>query len=423
VLPALARHKKPDPVFFLAGGPGQSAIELAGPIKRLLARLGNRRDVILVDQRGTGRSAPLKCDEPAPTSTVLEQIHPALQAGRLGECRQALMKLPHGDLRHYTTRLAAADLDAVRQALGAAQVNLVGVSYGTRVALDVLRQFPTTVRRVVLDGVAPPDMVLPQASATDTQATFDALFAACRAEAVCHARYPALRDDWNSLLSSLPRPAQLPHPLTGKSESVTLTRDMLLTMVRVPLYMPVLASALPAAIHDAALGNFVPLVGLAAAVGGARKGAVAQGMHFSVICSEDVPRTAGPGAPAAADFGEGLAPLYRAVCKDWPRADITADFYSLPRSPAAVLLLSGGLDPVTPPRHAERVALSLGALARHEVVPNAGHGLLSLACVRDGVFRFIDAPNDAEALQVPMDCAQGIPRPAAFVPFAAAPAP
>ena len=120
------------------------------------------------------------------------------------------------------------------------------------------------------------------------------------------------------------------------------------------------------------------------------------------------------------DFGAGLAPLYQEVCRDWPRGIVPADFYTLPKAQTATLLLSGGLDPVTPPRHGERVATNLGPLAHHEVVPNAGHGLLSLGCVRDLVFRFIDALTDAEALQVKAGCARDIPRPPAFVPLGAA---
>ena len=182
VLPALARHKKPDPVFFFAGGPGQSAIALAGTLARPLARLTNRRDVVLIDQRGTGRSAPLQCPEQPLTQPLREMADPASQVQRLRECRAALQKLPHGDLRHYTTTVAMADAEAVRQALGAPRINLMGGSYGTRAALEYLRQFPQAVRRVVIDGVAPPDMVLPASFSTDAQAALDALFAACQAE-------------------------------------------------------------------------------------------------------------------------------------------------------------------------------------------------------------------------------------------------
>ncbi|HYN60463.1 MAG TPA: alpha/beta hydrolase [Rubrivivax sp.] len=416
VLPALARNKKPDPVFFIAGGPGQSAIDLAGPLSRMLARFGNRRDIVLVDQRGTGRSAPLMCDEEAASLPLRQSADPAGQVQRARDCLRKLQTLPHGDLRHYTTTLAMADLEAVRQALGAQRINLIGASYGTRAVLDYMRQFPLQVRRAVLDGVAPPDMVLPQASAADAQAAFDALLQACEKDAVCSARHPRLRATWQALLAALPREVSLPHPLTGRSESLTLTRDMLLGMVRAPLYSPAFSAGLPVALEEAAQGRFVPLLGLSSALGPARgSAALAQGMHFSVICAEDMPSMPPP-PPPAPDFGEGLAPLYRQVCEGWPRGVVPEAFRVVPTAPAATLLLSGGIDPVTPPRHGECMARSLGAKARHEVVPNAGHGLLGLACLRDVVFRFIDAATDAQALEIDASCARDIPRPPPFLP-------
>jgi pimeloyl-ACP methyl ester carboxylesterase len=129
--------------------------------------------------------------------------------------------------------------------------------------------------------------------------------------------------------------------------------------------------------------------------------------------------SAGAQAPRAG-FGSGLADLYTRGCADWPTGGVPPAFYTLPPAPAATLLLSGGLDPVTPPRHGERVTQALGPLARHVVVPNAGHGLLALACLRDAAFRFIDAETDVQALQVDADCARDIPRPPAFAPLAAA---
>jgi pimeloyl-ACP methyl ester carboxylesterase len=424
VLPALARNKKPDPVFFFAGGPGQSAIDLAGTVSRMLARFANRRDVVLVDQRGTGRSAPLKCDEDEVTVPLAHSADTARQVQRLHACREALAKLPYGDLRFYTTTLAVADVDAVRQTLGAAQINLIGASYGTRVELEYLRQFPSKVRRAVLDGLAPPDMVLPVASATDVQAAFDALLESCDKDPACQARYPGLRAQWQALLAGLPRRVRVAHPTTGQDEELLLTRDMLLGMVRVPLYAPALSSALPAALSEAARGRFAALVGLSSALGSARgASALAQGMHFSVICSEDLAHAAAATDRSAPDFGDGLAPLYRDVCAQWPRGAVPQAFYAVPEARVATLLLSGGIDPVTPPRHGARMAQALGALARHEVVPNAGHGVLGLGCMRDVVFRFVDAPTDIEAMQVDAGCARGVPRPPPFVPLGAGVAP
>jgi pimeloyl-ACP methyl ester carboxylesterase len=429
-------------VFFFAGGPGQSALALGGPVSGLLARLQNRRDIVLIDQRGTGRSAPLQCADALPTRPLAAQFDPEQQIAELARCRQALQALPHGDLRFYTTTLAMQDAEAVRRQLGAQRVNLVGVSYGTRAALEYMRQFPQAVRRVVLDGVAPPDMVLPAAAAVDAETAFDVLLAACEAEAACRARHPALRGQWQQLLASLPVQAILPHPVTGRDERLQVSADMVRALARQALYSPSLASALPVAIGEAAAGRWAPLVGLASAQGGGRRSAVlAQGMHFSVVCSEDLPglEAAGPASasqstptptptstapalPAApvAGVGAELTALYRRVCADWPRGAVPAAFFTLARAPGATLLLSGGIDPVTPPRHGDRVARALGPLARHVVVPNAGHGVLALPCMRDVLFRFVDAASDGQALIVDADCAAAIPRPPVFVPVAAA---
>lgn len=416
VLPALARRKKADPVFFFAGGPGQSAIDLAGTVGQLLARLLNRRDIVLVDQRGTGRSAPLPCDTPDARRPLRETFDPALQRERLLRCREALQDLPHGDLRQYTTPIAMADVDAVRQALGVDRINLVGGSYGTRAALEYLRQFPESVRRVVIDGVAPPDMVLPVSFSTDGQAAFDALLAACGAEPACVERYPDLRERWQRLLDGLPREALLPHPVTGQPEAVRLTRDMLAGLIRLPLYVPALASALPLAIVEAESGNFAPLAGLAGAMtGGRRAPRLAEGMHFSVVCAEDAPRIGRTADLPGADLGEGFADIYRAACAGWPRGDVPEGFYTVPPSASPVLVLSGGIDPVTPPRHGERVTKALGARARHVVVANAGHGVMPIGCARDLVFRFLDTVDDQDALvAVDPGCVERIPRPPAF---------
>ncbi len=416
VLPALARNKKVDPVFFFAGGPGQSAIDLAGPVARMLGRFANRRDIVLIDQRGTGRSAPLRCPgDDDPTQALATLMDTAATERALRDCREALQRLPHGDLRQYSTPVAMQDADAVRRALGAARINLVGVSYGTRAALEYLRQFPQQVRRVVLDGVVAPDVALPQAMAVDGEAAFQALLAWCQADADCHRAHPALAQRWQGLREQLPRSVTLPHPLTGSGEALRLTPQLLAALVRAPLYSPALAAALPVAIDEAAAGRWAPLVGLASALSGGRGGALAHGMHFSVICAEDPAALAAPSADAPpGDFDSGLAAQYARVCADWPRAMVPPAFHQVPASAAPVLLLSGGLDPATPPRHAERVARALGPQARSLVVPQAGHGVLALPCMRELAFRFVDADDAAAALTADAACATGVPRPPVF---------
>lgn len=421
VMPAMARNKQPDPVLLLAGGPGQSAIEIAATVLPRLARLNNRRDLIFIDQRGTGRSAPLDCPDES-RLPLAEALDPHSQIRRLRQCQAALEQLPQGDLRQFTTTIAMQDFDAVRARLGVARWNLIGASYGTRAALEYQRQFPQRVRRTVLDGVAPPDMVLPVSFSTDGQAALDAVFAACEREAACARRFPQLRAQWRRLLQSLPRPVSVAHPLSGVIERFTLTREMLLRGVRSPLYVPALAAALPAAIQMAeAKDRFEGLIGLSGAIGGGKRQQLAGGMHFSVICAEDAPRLAQAGTAAGhlpgADFGDLDAQLYATVCKDWPRAEVPVDFYTLPPARSPVLLLSGGADPATPPRHGARVAQALGPQALHVIVPEAGHGVMGLPCMRELVYRFIDSREEAEALKIDTGCARQMPRPGAFMPI------
>ncbi len=416
VVPALARQKLPDPVFFFAGGPGQSAITLAGTVAQLTSRLAARRDLVLIDQRGTGHSAPLQCDIPAPDEGLKRALDRSRQLAALDACRASLEKLPWGDLRFYTTTIAMADTDAVRAALGFERINLIGISYGTRAALEYMRVYPSHVRRAVLDGVAPPDMVLPDSDDVDAQAAMQALLRDCAAEKACAAAHPDLARHWEALLASLPRPVDATDPVTGQPLHIDLTRDAVRSLVHQPLYSPPQGALLPYAIDEAAAGRFNALLALTASVG-ERPIDLSEGQHLSVICAEDAPRMRSV-ADAASDEGdEGARGWYRAACARWPRGAVPAAFYTIPPSAAPVLLLSGGIDPVTPPRHAERVARALGAKARAVVVPHSGHNVMAIACMRDAVFRWLDAATDAQAQAVAMDCAARVPRPLAFRPL------
>jgi pimeloyl-ACP methyl ester carboxylesterase len=413
VIPALARQKLADPIFFFAGGPGQSAIGLAGTIAHLTSRLAARRDLVLIDQRGTGHSAPLQCDVPPPAEALARALDRARQVAALDACRVRLQKLPWGDLRFYTTTIAMADADAVRAALGVDKVDLIGVSYGTRAALEYLRAYPRHVRRTVIDGVAPPDMVLPQSDDVDGQSAMQMLLRDCAAEKACAQAHPALAQRWQALLASLPKPVDVADPVTGQPLHVTLTAEAVHGLVHSPLYTPALGAMLPHAIEEAAAGRFGPMLALATSTGSLPTD-LSEGQHFSVVCAEDVPRLPPVTGPANEQGAQGL---YRAVCAHWPRGDVPAAFYTIPRSDSPVLLLSGGLDPVTPPRHAERVAKALGPGARSVVVANNGHNVTAIACMRDAVFHFVDVATDALAEAVDTGCAAKVPRPLAFQPL------
>ena len=184
VMPSKAREKHQDPIYFLAGGPGQSAMDLIPAMQGAMSRLNNRRDLVFVDQRGTGKSAPLECERETQLG-LADALDPTQLPKRMNKCRAALEKLPHGDLRYFSTTIAMQDLDAVRAALGQERINLIGASYGTRTALEYLRLYPQRVRRMVIDGVAPASMSLTQSMAEDANAAWKSLAEDCAADKAC----------------------------------------------------------------------------------------------------------------------------------------------------------------------------------------------------------------------------------------------
>jgi pimeloyl-ACP methyl ester carboxylesterase len=272
---------------------------------------------------------------------------------------------------------------------------------------------------MVLDGMAPPDMVLPASFSPDGQAALDAVFTACEADAACAARHPALRQRWRDLLAALPREVTVNHPLTGTPERLTLTRDVLAGQVRGALYVPATAAVLPAALERATQGDVGPLMAMSLSQASRRETSLALGLHLSVVCAEDVPRLAQATDRPGADFGTQYLDFYTRACAEWPRGEVSEAFYRVAPLAAPVLALSGGADPVTPPRHGERVVKALGPAARHAVVPQAGHGVMGLQCMRDVLFRFINAPTAEAAAAVPVDCAAALPRPPAVAPVSA----
>ncbi len=218
----------------------------------------------------------------------------------------------------------------------------------------------------------------------------------------------------------MPRAVTVNHPQTGLPERFMLTRELLLRSVRAPLYLPTLTAALPAAIDAASQGRLEGLLGLGSVVSSRKATRLAMGMHFSVVCAEDVPRLGHVLDKPGTDFGDTDRTFYTIACQNWPRGAVAPEFYTVPATPSPVLLLSGGADPATPPRHGERVAQALGAQdamrVQHIVVPQAGHGVAAVGCMNEVLFRFIDAKLDREALPQDASCATRIPRPGVFLP-------
>ena len=407
VLPSKDRNKLPDAVFLLAGGPGQSAIEVAGFGEAILSKLNRRRDLVFVDQRGTGKSAPLRCPEPEAGAEMIDK-NSAIKLTQA--CMQALQKLPYGDLQFFNTSIAVQDLEAVRVAQKYAAINVVGVSYGTRVGLEYLRQYPSSVRRLILDGVVPPDL---NAMASDAKAALNGVFADCEKNSACKTAYPDLAGSWKRLLDSTPRQVNFIHPRLGSEITATISRDDIVGFAFKGLYSPSTTAVLPYAITQAEKGKFAPLITLSGGMNQTGPGAIAVGMHYSVWCAEAFarPRAAGK----ADEFGGLMGDMDERVCEKWPRAEIPKEFFTIPNSASPVLLLSGGIDPVTPTRNGTAVAQALGKLAKHVSIDNAGHGLLAQGCVREVVTRFISSKENDEAMKVDASCVRQIPRPLAWI--------
>ena len=417
LLPALANDPAPDPIFLLAGGPGQGAADIAGQLDDFLAPLRRRRDIVLVDQRGTGESAPLECD-----FEEGEREFTSIEVPR--QLIEACLASYEGDTRLYVTPIAMDDLDEVREWLGYDRINLYGGSYGTRAALVYLRRHPDSVRSLTLDGVAPPDMALPLYFARDAQRALDKLLEACEADDACNARFPGLRQKTNELLSSLegaPREVRYRHPRTGQWEEGTITQQLVALSLTGMLYSPWLSALAPLLVEQALAGYFEPLLALAASSEQIAE-SMSQGMFYSVVCSEDWPLIDERAIELETEgtfLGRSLFETRWAPCRYWPQAQLPPEYYEPVESDVPALILSGEVDPVTPPSWGERVAEHLPN-SRHIVAPATGHGVLGTGCGRSLLEEFVET---ADAAALDASCLDELRRPPFFLTPAAPIAP
>jgi pimeloyl-ACP methyl ester carboxylesterase len=414
LLPALRRDPLPDPIFFFAGGPGQGAAKLAGALGASFRRFQNDRDLVMIDQRGTGDSHPLECemeDKGKEKDDLVEMPQAAVQ-DRFRACLAGY----DADPRQYTTSIAMHDIDDVRKHLGYSQINLWGASYGTRAALVYLRQFEAYVRTAVLDGVAPPGMRLPLYMARDSQRALDLLISACDQVQACKARYPDLRQIIRKALAraDAKTPFPLIHPRTGRRASVPVSPEAVRMIVFSNLYNPRMASMLPRLLSEAADGDFQGLLALAAAAEGGSNGGMAAGMFLSVVCAEDMPKITREDIEresARGFFGTTFFRTRMTACEFWPKGTVSEDFYQPVLSSKPVLILSGQADPVTPPEWGDSVQKHLKN-SRHIIVPGAGHGVSTLGCVPKLMKKFID---EAGTTALDPACAQQHHRPPFFL--------
>jgi pimeloyl-ACP methyl ester carboxylesterase len=391
-VPAVSERGRPDPLFVLAGGPGLAATTFYTGVAPVFERIHRDRDIVLIDQRGTGASNALTCpgnpDPDAPDST----------AALTQEARSCLAALAaHANVADYTTSLAVRDLDAVRAALHYDTINLYGGSYGTRVAQHYLRRYPEHTRAVILDGVVPPQMTLGASLALDAQSALERIFARCVADTACHARFGDPDSTFDSLLTRLKTaavPVAVPDPFNGATRKFNFDAADLGVVVRLSSYSTEQSALLPLALDEAqAHANFAPVAGLLLQVTHSLDNLLAYGMHNSVVCSEDVPSygvSAGERARLARTYmGTAQLDALESVCALWPRGPVDADFHQPLTSDKPVLLLSGSDDPVTPPSYAQEAARGLRN-SLQVVVSGMSHGQITAPCAARLLSRFVE---------------------------------
>jgi pimeloyl-ACP methyl ester carboxylesterase len=388
ILPAMSSTRQPDPLVFLAG-PGGGATAYTVFANQAFEKIRETRDLVFVDQRGTGESNPLLCDVYGTAREgFFADLFPieAIQA-----CRKEWET--RADLRFYTTYFAVANLDQIRAALGYSQLNLFGTSYGTRVAQAYLRSFPANVRAVILKGATPMAQTWVRSIASDAQRALDLVFQDCEADEACRAAYPNLRREFADVLGRFEKgkvQAEVANRATGVAENVVISRDAFVTTLRSVLQGAYTAAQVPLLIHQAARGDFAPWAGLVRSL--RTNSPVGSGSFLTIINSEDLPRTDAQEVGRLSDgtfMGEYYYRQLVRACRGLPKAPMPEEFFAPVRSDAPVLLISGFRDPATPPQNAEEIARFLPN-SLHLVVRYGGHSYGGFSpCVDSLMAQFI----------------------------------
>lgn len=362
------------------GGPGASSVSLYVDLAEAFSGILGERDIVLVDQRGTGRSNALECPQ-------LSQATQAYSRTAVQEATRSCLQTLTADPGFYSTTQAVADLDAVREALDYQALDIYGVSYGTRVALHYLRRHPDRVRSLIIDGVVPPGLALGVNVAENAQASLARTFDDCRNDTQCARAFGDIGGVFRQLVARLkqhPVALTVAHPVTGKRQPFELGYEHLAMTIRLLSYAPETIALIPLIIQQTSMGNYTPVASQAMRIMERLTADLAFGMHNSVVCTEDIPFV----APEQVDWqaleqtylGADQVRALQDICELWPKSPMDDDLHQPLHTEIPVLVLSGERDPITPPAYGQRVADMLGN-ALHIVGNGQGHGLISRGCL------------------------------------------
>jgi pimeloyl-ACP methyl ester carboxylesterase len=398
VIPALEGLGSGGALFPLEGGPGVGATVRRSFFLGAGREYRRGRDVVLVNQRGTGDGPhALRCEE-LERRGAFEDLFPLPAVER---CRAELEK--RADLTQYGTWNAAEDIDLVRAALGYDRIDLLALSYGTKLGQIYMKRFPERVRSAGLVGSAPLDHKTPLFHAVNAQRALDLIFYECQADADCRAAWPDLRGDWSRLLARLDRrPVRIEATDRGGTrQRIEIHRGPFGEAVRNLIGSAAGQRRLPWMIHQAASGDFAPLL-RALPTGPAP---YAAGLYLSIECTEGggriEPANVTP-ATAGTFLGDYRVRVQLAACARWPRASLPEGFFTAVSADVPVLMISGDSDHVAPPEWAAEVCAGLPG-CRLLRIPHLGHEFFGIPgwsggeCVHRMVSRFYESA-DTEAV-------------------------
>ena len=392
VLRTSAQVPSPDMLVFLAGGPGQAATAEASTVASMLQPLRGHRDVLLLDQRGTGGSNALTCKDS--DEITAKDDEDSDDVGKIRNAAAACLKQisAHADPRYYTTTVAAQDLEDVRRALGAPALDLIGVSYGTRMAQQYLTHYPDAVRSVVLDSSVPNTLALGESFAETLDEALKLQFARCTAEPACKQRFGDPDQTLYQLRDALranPHTVSFRDPETYRAVKRVLNESSLASVVRMFAYTPPTAALLPMSIDAAAHGDVGPLLGQAKILSGDLSELMGSGMQYSVICSEDADLLTPRPQDEQTILGTKMVDSLKAICSVWPKGMRPANFHQPLKTDKPMLLLAGQYDPVTPPRYADEIAKGLSN-ARVLVLKGQAHSVMAAGCAPKLIKQFVE---------------------------------
>jgi len=392
VLPAETESPAPDPIFVLAGGPGRGAASgVTRDVVDFFRPMRARRDVVFVDQRGTGESHRLQCRIVPEGSAAQSAFRDLLPADRIRACREALE--PIAELRLYTTPIAMDDLDEVRAALGYRSINLYGTSYGSLAALQYLRQHPARARSLTLAGVATPAQKLPPHFAAGAQAALDHVIADCAADAACHHAFPDLAKDVATVFARFDAGSvafDLPRAAGRDAERVSMSRLVFAERLRLMLYDLRSARRVPLVVHRAARGDWVPFARATSPTLSGAGADFAMGLYLTITCSESVAAISEDDivrGSLGSFVGEDRTRVHVRACQEWPRGRVPPEYRAPVASRVPVLMLSGLLDPATPPHWGAEATRTLPN-SRQILIRNAAHWYFN-DCLRDLAADFV----------------------------------